>query len=35
MGKVIYVDYDRCNGCELCALHCAFAKTGTFNPRRS
>ncbi len=35
MSKVLYVDYDRCNGCELCALHCSFAKTGTFNPRRS
>ena len=35
MPKVLSIDYDRCNGCEICALHCSFAKTGTFNPSRS
>jgi len=35
MLKVLYVDYERCNGCEICALHCSFVKTGTFNPSRS
>ncbi len=35
MLKVLYIDYERCNGCEICALHCSFVKTGTFNPSRS
>lgn len=35
MPKVLHIDYERCNGCEICALHCSFAKTGTFNPSRS
>jgi Fe-S-cluster-containing dehydrogenase component len=35
MCKVFSIDYERCNGCELCALHCSFIKTGTFNPSRS
>ena len=35
MPKVLTIDYERCNGCEICTLHCSFAKTKTFNPRRS
>ena len=35
MPRQLYIDYERCNGCEICALHCSFVKTGTFNPGRS
>ena len=35
MPKRLFIDYERCNGCEICALHCSFAKTGTFNPSLS
>lgn len=35
MPKRLFIDYERCNGCEICALHCSFTKTGTFNPSRS
>ena len=35
MPKRLFIDYARCNGCQICALHCSFVKTGTFNPGRS
>lgn len=33
--KFIFVDYDKCHGCNSCALACSFAKTGSFNVARS
>ncbi|MBI2288300.1 MAG: 4Fe-4S dicluster domain-containing protein [Chloroflexi bacterium] len=35
MRKILYVDYDKCTGCELCVLHCSFQKTQTFSRSRS
>ena len=35
MRKVLFVDHDKCTGCELCVLHCSFAKTETFSRARS
>lgn len=30
--NVIFVDYDKCVGCELCVMRCSLEKTGTCNP---
>ena len=35
MRKILFVDYDKCNGCELCVLHCSFQRTQTFSRSRS
>ncbi len=35
MRKVLFTDYDKCNGCELCVLHCSFQRTQTFSRSRS
>jgi len=33
--KRLYVDYDKCVGCELCAMSCSLEKTGRVNPAES
>ncbi len=35
MRKILFVDYAKCTGCQLCVLHCSFRRTQTFNPTRS
>ena len=35
MRKILFVDHNKCTGCELCALHCSFTKTETFNRAKS
>ena len=31
----LYIDYDSCIGCDLCAMSCSLEKTGRINPARS
>ena len=31
----LYIDYDSCIGCELCAMSCSLEKTGRINPAQS
>ena len=35
MRKILFVDHDKCTGCELCVLHCSFKRTETFSRTRS
>ena len=35
MRKILFVDSEKCTGCELCVLHCSFVKTETFSRARS
>jgi len=35
MEKMLIVDTDRCNGCEVCELVCSMAKHGEYNPKKS
>ena len=30
--KYLFVDYEKCVGCEICALRCSLEKTGVCNP---
>lgn len=33
--KSLIIDYEKCNGCNSCALACSFVKTGTFDINRA
>ena len=33
--KMILVDYDKCVGCEMCAMRCSLEKTGLVNPAQA
>ncbi len=35
MRKILFVDYEKCTGCELCVLYCSFTKTEVFSRARS
>lgn len=35
MAKVLYVDHQKCTGCQLCELVCAVSHDGISNPARS
>ena len=35
MSKVLYVDHQKCTGCQLCELVCAVSHDGKSNPTRS
>ena len=35
MRSILFVDPEKCTGCEICVLYCSFEKTETFNPTRS
>ena len=35
MSKVLYVDHQKCTGCQLCELVCAVSHDGKSNPARS
>ena len=35
MSKVLYVDHQKCTGCQLCELVCAVSHYGKSNPARS
>ncbi len=35
MAKVLYVDHQKCTGCQLCELVCAVSHDGISNPTRS
>ena len=35
MRKILFIDHEKCTGCEICVLHCSFTKTETFNPARA
>ena len=35
MSKVLYVDHQKCTGCQLCELVCAVSHDGISNPTRS
>lgn len=35
MGKVLYIDYEKCTGCRLCELVCSVVHDGVSNPARS
>jgi len=33
--KMIFVDYDKCVGCEMCSMRCSLEKTGLVNPAQA
>lgn len=33
--KRLMVDYDKCTGCEMCAMRCSLEKTGAVNPSQA
>ena len=35
MHNVLFVDHEKCTGCELCVLQCSFSKTQIFSRARS
>ena len=35
MSKVLYIDHQKCTGCQLCELVCAVSHDGISNPARS
>ena len=35
MSKVLYIDHQKCTGCQLCELVCAVSHDGISNPTRS
>lgn len=35
MGKMLYVQPEKCTGCRTCELTCSFLHVGEFNPLRS
>lgn len=35
MRKILFIDYERCTGCELCVLYCSFKRAQTFSRARS
>ena len=35
MAKVLYIDHQKCTGCQLCELVCAVSHDGISNPARS
>jgi len=35
MGKMLYVDIEKCTGCRLCELACSFRHYDEYNPAKS